>query len=126
MTDIRTLLRLDALAAAGLGVVLLALAGVLDDALGLAVIVSVVVGVGLLAWAGFLAWVSVEHRPALVGEVIVLNVVWVVASIVFATVGWGGLTGWGVVFVLVQAVAVAGLTVLEGTARRALRSPVAA
>jgi len=126
MSDIRTLLRLDALASGGMGVVLLALAGVLDDALGLAVILSVVVGIGLLAWAGFLAWVSVEHRPGLVGEVIVLNVVWVVATIVFATFGWGGLTGWGVLFVLVQAVAVAGLTVLEGTARRALPAPVAA
>lgn len=126
MSDIRTLLRLDALTSAGLGVALLALARVLDDALGLTVILSVVAGIVLLAWAGFVTWVSMECRPALVREVVVLNVVWVVASIVFAVVSWGGLTGWGVLCVLAQAVALAGLTILQVAARRALRSLVAA
>ncbi|MDJ0360504.1 hypothetical protein [Rhodococcus sp. H29-C3] len=126
MNQIRTLLRLDAVASGGLGVVLVALAGVLKDPLGLDVTLSVVVGLGLLAWAGVVTWVSANPTPALVREVVVLNLVWVAASITFVIGGWGGLTGWGVVFVLAQALAVATLTALQAAARRELRTPVPA
>ncbi|MCZ4076422.1 hypothetical protein O1W68_00540 [Rhodococcus sp. H36-A4] len=126
MNQIRTLLRLDALASGGLGVLLVALADVLEGPLGLDVTLSVVVGVGLLAWAGFLAWVAVHPSPSMVLEVVVLNLVWVAASIIFAIGGWGGLTGWGVLFVLAQALAVAALTALQAAARRELRTPVPA
>ncbi|QCB50390.1 hypothetical protein E5720_04800 [Rhodococcus sp. PAMC28707] len=124
MNQIRTLLRLDAVASGGLGVVLVALAEVLEDPLGLAVTLSVVVGLGLLAWTGFVTWVSAHPTPALVREVFVLNLVWVAASITFAIGGWGGLTGWGVLFVLAQALAVAALTALQYAARRELRTPL--
>ncbi|MCA1670729.1 MAG: hypothetical protein LC799_00490 [Actinobacteria bacterium] len=126
MTDIRTALRLDAVESGALGVLLLAFAGVLDGPLGLTVTLAVVIGVALLAWAGFVAWVAVDRRPGLVLDVIALNVAWVVASVVFAVAGWGGLTGLGVVFVLAQAAAVALLTALQLVARRAVRSAVAA
>ncbi|ORI27071.1 hypothetical protein [Rhodococcus sp. 1168] len=59
-------------------------------------------------------------------EVVVLNLVWVAASVTFAIGGWGGLTGWGVLFVLVQALAVAALTALQAAARRESRTPVIA
>lgn len=126
MNQIRTLLRLDALASGGLGVLLVALAGALEGPLGLDVTLSVVVGLGLLAWAGFLTWVSAHPSPSMVLEVVALNLVWVAASITFAIGGWGGLTGWGVLFVLAQALAVAALTALQAAARRELRTPAPA
>ena len=126
MNQIRTLLRLDALASGGLGVLLIALAGVLESPLGLNVTLSVAVGLGLLAWAGFLTWVSAHPSPSMVLEVVVLNLVWVAASVTFAIGGWGGLTGWGVLFVLAQALAVAALTALQAAARRESRTPVIA
>jgi hypothetical protein len=121
MTDIRTALRLDAVASGTLGVLLLAFAGMLDGPLGVSVTLSVAVGAALLAWAGFVAWVAVDRRPVLVLDVIALNAAWAVASMVFTVAGWGGLTGLGVVFVLAQAAAAAVLTALQLVARRALR-----
>ncbi|MET4050325.1 hypothetical protein BJD99_12225 [Rhodococcus sp. 1163] len=126
MNQIRTLLRLDALASGGLGVLLVALAGALEGPLGLDETLSVVVGLGLLAWAGFLTWVSAHPSPSMMLEVVALNLVWVAASITFAIGGWGGLTGWGVLFVLAQALAVAALTALQAAARRELRTPAPA
>lgn len=117
--DIRNLLRFAALASGGLGAVLLAFAGALDEPLGLRVTLAVVVGLGLLAWAGFVTWVSINPRPALVADVIVCNLAWVAASLVFAVGAWGG---WGVLFVVAQAIAVAALTMLQATARRALQT----
>lgn len=126
MTDLRTHLRLDAVASGALGGLLVVLAGVPDGPLGLPTTFSVVVGVALLAWAGFVAWVSVDLRAMLVLDVIALNVVWVAASVVFALAGWGGLTELGVVVVLAQAAAVAALTALQVAARGTTRSTVAA
>lgn len=127
MFDIRTALRLDALASGALGLLLAALAGVLDGPLGLPVALSVVVGLGLLAWAAFVAWVAATARPGLVREVIVLNVVWVLASVVYAIAARDQLTGLGTAFVVVQAAAVAGLTELQVLAtRRTAAEPVPA
>ena len=126
MTDIRSLLRLDALASGGLGVVLLALARILDEPLGLNVTFSTAVGFGLLAWAGFVAWVSYAVRAVLVADVVLLNLAWIVASAVFAIGRWGGLTDMGVAFVLAQAAVVATLTTLQMLAGRRQRVPVAA
>ncbi len=126
MNQTRTLLRLDAVASGGLGLVLVALAEVLESPLGLDVTLSVVVGLGLLAWAGFVTWVSAHPSPSMVLEVVALNLGWVAASITFAIGGWGGLTGWGVLFVLAQALAVAALTALQAATRRELRTPAPA
>ncbi len=123
MTDIRSIFRLDAVASGALGVLLVALNQVLENPLGLPVMLSVVVGLGLLAWAGFVTWVSVRQSPAMVLDVIILNLVWVAASLVFV-IGWSRLTGWGVVFVLAQAFAVAALTLLQVAARRTKSSRV--
>lgn len=126
MTDIRTVLRLDALASGGLGALLLALARVLDEPLGLNVTFSTLVGVGLLAWAGFVAWVSRDARALWVTDVVLLNVVWIAGSVAFAIGRWGGLAEWGVAFVLAQAAVVAILTTLQVLAGRTQRVPVAA
>jgi hypothetical protein len=126
MTNLRTILRLDALASGGLGALLLALGTVLEEPLGLPVTLSFVVGAGLLAWAALVAWVSVGASPTWTAEVVAGNVVWVVASIVFAASGWVALTGLGVAFVLLQAAAVAGISVLQVAGLRAARTVVMA
>ena len=125
MTDIRTALRLDALATGAVGALLLALGGLLEDRLGLDRTLATAVGAGLLAWAAFVAWVSVERRPALVSEVVAVNLAWVVASLVFAA-AWDDLTALGVAVVVAQAVAVVALTALQVASRRHVRTAVPA
>ncbi|MDV3223452.1 hypothetical protein [Intrasporangium sp.] len=122
MRDIRTSLRLDAVASGALGALLIVLSGVLDDPLGLPTALSIVVGALLLVWAGFVAWVAGRVSARLVQEVALLNLGYVVLSVVFAFSGWVALTGMGVAFVLVQAGAVLGLTALQGGGLRDLRS----
>ena len=111
MVNLRTVLRLDAAASGGLGVLLLVLFDPAQEVLGLPVALSVTVGVLLLAWAGFVAWVALNPSRALVREEIALSVGYVVLSVVLAVTDWASLTGPGVAFVVVQAVAVLGLTV---------------
>ena len=125
MTDIRTALRLDALATGAVGALLLALGGLLEDRLGLDRTLATAVGAGLLGWAAFVAWVSVERRPALVSEVVAVNLAWVVASLVFAA-AWDDLTALGVAVVVAQAVAVVALTALQVASRRHVRTAVPA
>ncbi len=109
MLNLRNALRFDAAASGGLGVALLVLFKPAEDELGLPVALSVTVGVLLLAWAGFLVWVALNPSRVLVREVIALNVAYVALSVAFAVADWVSLTGLGVAFVLVQAVAVLGV-----------------
>lgn len=109
LTDIRTALRVDALASATLGVLLAALAGALDRLLGLPVALSVGVGAALVVWAALVAWIGRTARPAMVKEVAAVNAVWVVGSVVFLLLDPVGLTSLGTAFVVSQAVAVATL-----------------
>ena len=111
MLNIHNALRLDAVASGGLGVALLVLFSLAENELGLPVALSVTVGVLLLAWAGFVAWVALNPSRALIREVIALNVGYVVLSVVFAVTDWASLTGPGVAFAVVQAVAVLGVAV---------------
>ena len=108
MFDLRPVLRLDAAASGGLGVLLLALFNPAEDELGLPVALSVTAGVLLLVWAGFVSWVARKPSRGLVREVIGLNLGYVVLSVVFAFADWVSLTDLGVAFVLVQAAAVVG------------------
>lgn len=127
MFDLRTVLRLDALASGGLGVLLLVLFDPAEDELGLPGALSVTVGILLLGWAGFVGWVAQHPSRSLVTEVVALNLVYVVASAVFAFADWVALTDLGVAFVLVQAVAVLGLVAGQiAGLRHHDREPVAA
>jgi hypothetical protein len=123
MFDLRTALRLDALASGGLGALLLATAGLLDEPLGLPVGLTLAVGGVLLVWSGLVGWISVGASESLAKEVVAGNVVWVAASVAFAVSGWVELTGLGVAFVVAQAVAVAGLTCLQWAGLRSQRTP---
>lgn len=119
MFDLRPILRLDALASGGLGALLLVASGPAEELLGLPVALSLTVGALLLAWAGLVGWVSTHLRRAWVVEVVALNLVYVVASVVLALSGWVSLTGLGVAFVLAQGVAVLGLTAAQAASLRA-------
>lgn len=106
MFDLRTVLRLDAVASGGLGLLLLMLFAPAEDLLGLPVALSLGVGAFLLAWAAFVGWVSTHLARSWVMEVVALNGAWVVASVVFVLAGWVPLTALGVAFVLAQAAVV--------------------
>ncbi|OZF42258.1 hypothetical protein CH293_26360 [Rhodococcus sp. 14-2470-1b] len=123
MLSLRLALRFDAVASGALGIFLLVLASVLDGPLGIRPGLSIGVGIGLLVWAAVVLWVSVELRSTAVLEVIVLNVVWIAVSIVFAWGAWGGLTGLGITFVLAQAGIVAVFTGLQISGRRTQPTP---
>ncbi|MEU4392081.1 hypothetical protein [Kribbella sp. NPDC023855] len=111
-------LRFDAIASGGLGVLLLGASGVLDGVLGLPRGLSLSAGAFLLVWTA--ALLLIARRPELnrtaVSEVVIINLAWVVASI--AAVFTVDLTGLGVAFVLVQAGAVALFAELQLTALR--------
>lgn len=127
MLNIRTFLRLDALASGGVGLLLLVLANPAKDELGLPIAFSVIAGLGILAWAGFVGWVSIKAPRPLVAEVIALNLVYVAASLALAVADWVDLTDLGVAVVVAQAVAVLGLTVGQFVGFRADdRTPAAA
>lgn len=125
MTDLRTALRLDALASGTLGVLLLALFDPAESELGMPVPLSIGLSVLLLGWAGFVTWVSGHLARSWVTEVIALNVVYVLASLVFVSAGWADLTDLGVALVLVQALAVLGLTVAQAAGLRTLAARTA-
>jgi hypothetical protein len=122
MFDLRTVLRLDAAASGGLGLLLLVLFAPARGELGVPVMFSLIAGVALLAWAALVSWVSVAVNRTWVKEVISFNAVYVVASVALVLEGWIALTELGVAFVLVQALAVLGLTVAQ---LAGLRRPVA-
>ena len=111
-------LRFDAIASGGLGVLLLGANSVLDDALGLPTVLSLSAGAFLLVWTA--ALLLIARRPDLnrtaVNEVVVVNLAWVVASI--AAVFTVDLTGLGIAFVLAQAGAVALFAELQLTGLR--------
>ncbi|GAB2642552.1 hypothetical protein [Kribbella swartbergensis] len=113
--------RLDAVASGGLGVLLLAAGWALKDPLGLPIALSAGAGAFLLAWAAALLLIS--RRPAInrtaVTEVIAINAIWVAASL--ALVVFLDLTGLGVAFVLAQAAAVGLFAELQLTALRSTR-----
>jgi hypothetical protein len=76
------------------------------------------VGLFLIAFAG-LAFAAARFRHAgLVWEVIVLNVLWVIGSVVLVEFAWDGLTLLGRIAILVVALWVALLVLLQGAGLR--------
>jgi biotin transporter BioY len=105
---LRLVLKLDAVACGALGGASLAGAPVLDDLLGIPVVLLAPVGVFLVAWAVVL-WV-IASRPRVsktaVRVVLLFNLAWTVDSAVVLAAGWFPLTAAGVAFILAQAAAV--------------------
>ena len=105
---LRLVLKLDAAACVALGVASLAGAPVLDDLLGIPVVLLAPVGVFLVAWAVVLWIISSRPRVSKTAAwvVILFNLAWTVDSAVVLAAGWFPLTAVGVAFVLAQAAAV--------------------
>lgn len=111
-------LRLDAVASGGLGVVLLAAGWAIDEPLGLPTALTAAAGAFLVLWTAALLVIS--RKPELnrtaVTEVVLVNAAWVVASV--GAVFLLELTGLGIAFTLAQAAVVAGFAELQTSALR--------
>ena len=113
--EVRPVLRLDAVASGAVGVLLLGLGWVLDDALGTPLELTLPAGAFLLVWATALAVLSTRPVPSTgaVREVALVNLLWAVASVVLVLAGRFELTALGIAFVLAQAIVVAGFAALQ-------------
>lgn len=106
---LRLVLKLDAVATGAVGVLSLAAGRLLDDLFGTPTVLLVPVGLFLVLYAAAIWIVGTRRRvsrPA-VWAAIVVNLLWVVDSVVVVAAGWFPLTGLGVAFVLGQGAAVA-------------------
>ncbi len=121
---LRPALVADAVVSAANGVAYLAAAGPIGDALGLSSGLLRGVGAFFLVWAVCVALVARTPRRGAVTAVIVLNAVWVVDSLVVAAAGWGDPTTAGTVWIVLQALAVAGLAAAQAVGRRELEGAV--
>lgn len=112
---LRNALSLDAAACAATGLVLSLAAGPLAGFLGFPAGFLRGAGLVLLPCAAILAWFARrETLPRLaMFAVIGVNLLWIADSVAILLTGWFAPTGFGVVFVLAQAAAVAVVTELE-------------
>jgi hypothetical protein len=121
---LRLMLRVDAAASGAMGLGTVVAASTLDGVLGVPAGWLVTLGVVLLAWAGGLAWLSTRERIAAgpAWTVVVLNLVWVVDSVVALLAGWFTFTDIGIALVIAQAVAVAAFAELQYVGLRRARA----
>jgi len=123
-------LAIDGISCAATGALLLALAGPVADLIAPAPVLfdypvaAVCRGVGmfLLAFAGLALVAARTRRAGLVIEVIALNALWAVGSVVLVEFAWDGLTLLGRLAILAIALWVALLAVLQGIGLRRLRA----
>jgi hypothetical protein len=112
---LRTALTLDAGVTALNGVAYLALAGPLHDLLGLSEPLLRGAGAFLLVYALAVAVLAAKPHPArgAVLAVVAANAIWAVDSVVAVLAGWGEPTTAGTVWMLLQAIVVAGFAALQ-------------
>lgn len=120
LPSLRSLLLADAATCLAMGLALDFGATPLAALTGLPAALLLYAGLSLFPIAAFLALVAL--RPALqpIGGRLAIagNAAWVAASLALLASGWGAPNGLGVAFVLAQALAVTGLTLLELAALR--------
>ncbi len=113
--SLRTVLRLDSAVTGANGAAYLLAAGPLGDLLGLDAVLLRVLGVVLLAFAT-VVWLTAA-RPvvprAAVRAIVAINAAWVAASVVVAIGGWTSPTVAGAVWIVAQAIVVAGFAELQ-------------
>jgi hypothetical protein len=115
LTALPTALRLDAIVTAANGAAYLAAAGPLSDLLGLDATLLRAVGAGLLAFAAVVWLVASARRmsrPA-PATIIALNAAWVVGSVAAVLADLGTPTTVGAVWLIAQALVVAGFVELQ-------------
>jgi hypothetical protein len=112
---LRRVLLVDAASCAGMGLGMIAFNDLLARILQLPAQLLSEAAIVLLPFAAFLAFVASRPTPArfAVWAIIVLNVIWVVDSIVLLFTGWVAPNALGYAFVIAQAVVVAVLADLE-------------
>jgi hypothetical protein len=117
---LRRLLLTDAIVSGATGLLMLAAAPALQATLGLPLALVRYAGLALLPFAALVLYFARTDRlsRAQVWSVIVMNAAWVAASVVTLVTGWIAPNPLGIAFVLVQALAVAGLAELQYSAIR--------
>ena len=111
----------DAAASGATGLLLAAGAGFLASLLGLPEGLLRVAGLVLLPYAAFVAWLGTRGAgPArnAVRAVVVVNLLWALDSVLLLALGPVAPNGFGVAFVLAQALAVLGFAAMQWTALR--------
>lgn len=111
-------LRLDAAVTGANGAAYVALAGPLEDLLGLDAALLRGLGAGLVVFA-LAVWSTAVRpsRPAVLA-IVATNVLWAAGSVVAAVAGWGSPETVGTVWIVLQAVVVAGFAELQLTGLR--------
>ena len=119
----RTLL-LDAATSGAMGVLLLVAGGLLAGPLGLPATLLRWTGVVLIPFGGYLAWIATraDISAEAVRAIVALNVVWAVGTPLLLVSGWVRPTILGELFVLIQAVVVAGFAYVEHRALHGSRA----
>ncbi len=118
--SLRTALRLDAVVTGANGAAYLIAAEPLADLLGMSPAVLRVLGIVLVAFAAAVAVTGARDaipRPA-VFAIIAVNAAWAVGSIVLAAAGWDSPTTAGTVWIVAQALVVAGFAELQAAGLR--------
>jgi hypothetical protein len=112
---LRRALILDAGVTAANGAAYLALAGLLHDLLGLSEPLLRGAGAFLLVYALGVGLLAARPRPPKAGVLAVVagNAIWAVDSVVAALAGWGDPTTFGAVWMVLQALVVAGFAALQ-------------
>jgi hypothetical protein len=120
MIDLRLILKLDAVVTGVNGIAYLALAGPLEDLLGVAPELTRPIGAFLVLFAAavwFVATRPVVPRMA-VADIAAANAVWAVGSVAFAATGASSPTTVGTVWIVLQALVVGGFAALQALAMR--------
>jgi len=124
--SLRSILLIDGIVSGAMGLLLLIGAGILDSMLDLPTALLRTVGVVLIPWMILLAAIAMRRviSRSIVRIVIAVNLGWVAASILLLFTGWVEPNALGVVFILVQAMAVV-VFALAQIAKQAEAAPAA-
>jgi hypothetical protein len=128
MIDLRLILKLDAVVTGVNGIAYLALAGPLEDLLGVAPELTRPIGAFLVLFAAavwFVATRPVVPRLA-AAEIASANAVWALGSLAFAAAGVSSPTTVGTVWIILQALVVGGFAALQALAMPSGSAGVAA
>jgi hypothetical protein len=119
---LKRVLMLDAASCLGMGALLAPAAGVLSPLFGLESSLLLGAGAVLIPTGLFILWVATraQIRPLFVYLVIAGNFIWVLESLLLVR-GAAEINGLGTAFLVAQAVAVAGLALLEWIGARRAR-----
>ncbi len=121
--SLRTALKLDAVVTGANGGAYLVAAGPLEDLLGLSPALLRSIGVFLLLFSGAVWTVAARPRVSTSAAlaVIAINVLWAADSIVFLLSGVSDPTTVGAIWIVMQALVVAGFAGLQAVTRGAAR-----